>query len=273
MEQKMSFNTICKLEVWFAVFCMMFLLLAGCGEDAEEITKVRDLDYTVVAEEITKVRDLDYTVVAEADLPEPLLELINKKKANPFCFTYDGSGDARSICQGLGAQMTSGYSVVVEGLFLGERATYINNLLLEPGKDELVIENTTYPYIVVKIEDTEYNVVNVVFDFEDMSTKYKDDNGDYRAGVYTSAVALGDSEIELEIVLDSDHINSIRFVNMEESGAATMYPLMEPALQELTEQLTDDIAPEDVVWNENFKYTQMLLMEVINAILEKAAVE
>ncbi len=122
---------------------LLVLSLAGCGKEEEEIKKVKDLDYTVVE---------------EADLPDQLLELVNKKKNSPFCFTYK-SEDACYICQGFGTQASSGYSITVEDLFLGTNAIYIKNTLLGPGKDELVIQTATHPYIVIKIELTDYNVV------------------------------------------------------------------------------------------------------------------
>lgn len=94
----------------------------------------------------------------------------------------------------------------------------------------------------------------------------------YRAGVYTSTVALGDSLLNLELVLDSNHINSVRLINLEES-VATMYPLIEPSLDALAEQLVGGVEPADVRLDDNKKYTQSLLMEVINATLKKAAIE
>ncbi|MDE7297275.1 MAG: hypothetical protein K2N94_00415 [Lachnospiraceae bacterium] len=94
----------------------------------------------------------------------------------------------------------------------------------------------------------------------------------YRAGVYTSTIALGDSLLNLELVLDSNHINSVRLVNLEES-VTTMYPLIEPSLNALAEQLVGGVAPADIKLDDNKKYTQSLLMEVINATLKKAAVE
>lgn len=94
----------------------------------------------------------------------------------------------------------------------------------------------------------------------------------YKAGVYTSAIALNDSVLNLEIVLDSNHINSVRLVNLEES-VTTMYPLMEPALASLAEQLVNGISPDKISYSDDKKFTQMLLMEVIGKTLEKAAVE
>ncbi len=102
--------------------------------------------------------------------------------------------------------------------------------------------------------------------------EYYSTEATYRAGVYTCGISLNDTVLSLEIVLDKDHINSLRLVNLEES-VATMYPLMEPALNALAEQLMGGIAPKDVVLSEETKYTQLLLMEVINQTLEKAALE
>lgn len=133
-----------KVYYLLSICLFMFVMLAGCGSKNDE--------------EITKVKDLDFTVVEEADLPEPLLELINKKKNNAFCLTYKGE-DAFYICQGFGTQPSSGFSITVEELFLGSNAIYIKNTLLGPGKDELVMQTATHPYIVVKIELMDYNVV------------------------------------------------------------------------------------------------------------------
>lgn len=94
----------------------------------------------------------------------------------------------------------------------------------------------------------------------------------YRAGVYTSAVALGDSVLNLELVLDTSHINSVRLVNLEES-VATMYPLIQPSLDALATQLVGGIEPELVRLDDDKKYTQSLLMEVITATLKKAAIQ
>lgn len=132
-----------KIKTYFFLLLFAFCFLSGCGTQNSEITKVKDLDYTVVE---------------EASIPAPLLELINKKKAQPFCLTYK-SDDAYYICQGFGTQATSGYSIAVDELFLGENAIYIKNTLLGPGKDELVMQTATHPFLVIKIEPMEYSVV------------------------------------------------------------------------------------------------------------------
>ena len=93
----------------------------------------------------------------------------------------------------------------------------------------------------------------------------------YRAGVYTSVISLNDSSLNLEVVVDSDHINSVRLVNLDEATAA-MYPLMEPATADISSQLASGIPLEEVTISESSKYTQMLLLEHIEATLEKALI-
>ena len=91
----------------------------------------------------------------------------------------------------------------------------------------------------------------------------------YRAGVYNSVVKLNDSFLNLEVIVDTDHINSVRLVNLDEATAA-MYPLMEPAAADISAQLSSGIALDEVTLSESSKYTQTLLLEEVQKILEKA---
>ena len=88
--------------------------------------------------------------------------------------------------------------------------------------------------------------------------------GQYLPGVYSTA-------IELKVTVDSNHINSIELVNLSESTAA-MYPLMEPALEELASQIYEKQSLEDITYEDDNKYTSMLLLEAIKSALAKASV-
>ncbi len=93
----------------------------------------------------------------------------------------------------------------------------------------------------------------------------------YRAGVYNSVIELNDSFLNLEVVVDTDHINSVRLVNLDEATSA-MYPLMEPAAADLSAQLAAGVSLEEITLSENSKYTQTLLLEGIQHTLKKAAI-
>ena len=91
----------------------------------------------------------------------------------------------------------------------------------------------------------------------------------YRAGVYNSVIELNDSFLNLEVIVDTDHINSVRLVNLDEATSA-LYPLMEPAAADLSAQLSAGVSLENVTLSESSKYTQTLLLEEIQKTLEKA---
>ena len=63
----------------------------------------------------------------------------------------------------------------------------------------------------------------------------------------------------------------IELVNLSESTAA-MYPLMEPALEELASQIYEKQSLEDITYEDDNKYTSMLLLEAIKSALAKASV-
>lgn len=93
----------------------------------------------------------------------------------------------------------------------------------------------------------------------------------YRAGVYNSVISLNDSHLNLEVIVDTDHINSVRLVNLDEATSA-MYPLMEPAVADLSAQLAAGTSLDEITLSESSKYTQTLLLEGIRSTLEKAGV-
>lgn len=91
----------------------------------------------------------------------------------------------------------------------------------------------------------------------------------YIPGVWTSTLVLSDTALNLEIVVDEDHINSVRIVNID-NAITTMYPLVEPTLEELAKQLYDGADVYSIQVSENSKYTQTLLLDAIKATLAKA---
>jgi hypothetical protein len=93
----------------------------------------------------------------------------------------------------------------------------------------------------------------------------------YRAGVWTSSIALSDTAINLEVVVDKNHINKVSIINIDET-VTTMFPLIEPSLEDIATQLYEDVPIEQVKLNEDSKYTQQLLLDAIKAALDKAKI-
>lgn len=126
------------------ILCIiMLLLLCGCSIRKEEEEKLKDLDFTVVEAE---------------EIPTELKEQIEKKKKEVFQLTYEDGGYLYLIV-GYGEQPSTGYSITIEDLYETEHYINIKTGIMGPSKTEKVQEISTYPYIVVKIQNSDKKVV------------------------------------------------------------------------------------------------------------------
>ena len=98
------------------------------------------------------------------------------------------------------------------------------------------------------------------------------DSVKYTAGVYTTSLTLNDNVLNLEVVVDENHINSVRLLNIDEA-ISTMYPLIEPSLSKIEQQLVSGVSLDELEYADDSKYTQMLLVDAIQATLDKATPE
>lgn len=94
----------------------------------------------------------------------------------------------------------------------------------------------------------------------------------YQAGVYTSSILFNDSVLDLEVAVDENEIHSISLVNLDDS-VETMYPLVEPALEELAAQIYESQSLENITYNSENQYTSMVLMNAIEDAVEKAKIK
>lgn len=105
-----------------------------------------------------KVKDLEFTVVEDAQVPDELKELIEQKKAKDFKLTYSNE-DSLYIVVGYGQQPTGGYSIQVRELYMTDNAIVLDTELIGPEKGENAGTEPSYPYIVIKTELLEEQVV------------------------------------------------------------------------------------------------------------------
>ena len=94
----------------------------------------------------------------------------------------------------------------------------------------------------------------------------------YVPGVYTSTIELNGQTFDVEITVDENHINSIALNNLSETATA-MYPLMEPTLESLASQIYTTQSTENISFGDDNKYTSQLLLQAIDAALDKAKAE
>lgn len=126
------------------ISCLIISLsLLGCAMDTGKTEKLRDLEFTVL--------DKD-------EIPESFMEEISKRVEKGFKLTFEDQGYLY-IAEGYGKQETSGYSIEVAELYETENAIYVQTDLIGPGSDEEIVEKATYPYIVLKTESVDKNVV------------------------------------------------------------------------------------------------------------------
>ena len=132
---KKIFSTILSL-------CILFSL---CACSAKELAT-------------EKIRDIYFTVTEEKNIPEELMTMIEEKGTSPFKLTYADQGELY-IAEGYGEQSTSGYSIEVKECFETKNAIYVHTNLIGPSKEEKIVEAKTYPYVVIKLEFIDKNVV------------------------------------------------------------------------------------------------------------------
>ena len=84
--------------------------------------------------------------------------MIAEKETQVFKLTYADQG-ALYVAEGYGEQSTSGYSIEVKDCYETENAVYVRTNLMGPAKDEQIVETETYPYIVIKMEFIDKNIV------------------------------------------------------------------------------------------------------------------
>lgn len=92
----------------------------------------------------------------------------------------------------------------------------------------------------------------------------------YVPGIYTTSIQLGGSTVDIEVVVDENHISSLQLHTLDEA-VTTMYPLIEPSFEELAGQIEANQSLEGITYSDDSRYTSLLLLDAISMSLEKAA--
>ena len=93
----------------------------------------------------------------------------------------------------------------------------------------------------------------------------------YNAGIYTSSILFQNSAIDVQVIVDEKNITDIHFMNLEDSVSA-MYPLIEPALEDLTAQILKKQSLDGISYSPDNQYTSLILLNAIETALEKARI-
>lgn len=91
----------------------------------------------------------------------------------------------------------------------------------------------------------------------------------FSPGIYEASIVLSSNPVNIEVVVDHEQIKSISMVNVSEA-VTTMYPLISSSLTEIASQIVQNNSTENLVFNDENKYTSIILVNAINTALSKA---
>ena len=115
-------------------------------------------------------------------------------------------------------------------------------------------------------------VLLVIMFRPDGSTDQADTGKRYTPGIYTSALTLNNTNLEVEVTVDESRINSIRFSNIDETVTA-MFPLIQPAIEDIAEQVYETQSLDDIALSDDAPYTSQIILDAIKGAVAKAAVQ
>ena len=116
-----------------------------------------------------------------------------------------------------------------------------------------------------------YGSISLIFMFCNKNQGEKETkttNSQYEAGVYTSQVTLNGNPMEISVTLDNNHINAITVTNVSDT-ISTMYPLVQPAFDDIANQIVDSQSVKNVKFSKDSKYTYTMLYDAIVDTINK----
>lgn len=94
-------------------------------------------------------------------------------------------------------------------------------------------------------------------------------NSLYTPGQYTTSLTFQGNVVDVMVTVDENSILDISLNQLEDS-VSVMYPLMEPALEELSSEILSKQSLENINYTGDSKYTSMVLLDAISSSLEQA---
>lgn len=91
----------------------------------------------------------------------------------------------------------------------------------------------------------------------------------YIPGVYSSAITLGENTLNVAVTVDEDTVSGVKIENLDET-VTTMYPLLEPALNEINNQISVVDSVDDITYSKENQYTYIILNQAIKNALGQA---
>ena len=93
----------------------------------------------------------------------------------------------------------------------------------------------------------------------------------YSSGTYTASLVLNSVPMEVSVSVTDNYIQSVDLIATNDS-VASIYPLLHPSLEDIEAQLVSSQSLDMISYENDNKYTCMVLMSAIESALGKAAV-
>ena len=91
----------------------------------------------------------------------------------------------------------------------------------------------------------------------------------FAPGLNSASIVLGSQNVNVEVAVSADRINSIALVPLSDS-VTTMFPLMQPSMDSLAAQIVEKQSLEGIEYPAGSQYTSTALMNAIKTALAKA---
>lgn len=111
-----------------------------------------------------------------------------------------------------------------------------------------------------------------VFMFSSKTSPSGSEDACYIPGVYSAPITLNNTTLAVEVAVDETSIQAVRIRNLDES-IMTMYPLLQPTIEDLSDQLCQLQTLDKVELSTDTPYTSRLLLNAIEIALSQAIVK
>lgn len=102
-------------------------------------------------------------------------------------------------------------------------------------------------------------------------TKTDTEHAKYKAGVYTSSIQFEGQSLDVQVVVDENHINSVSFVNLNDT-VTTMYPLMQSSMDDISKQICSTQSVDNISCSSENQYTFSMLLNAVENALQQAMI-
>lgn len=115
-------------------------------------------------------------------------------------------------------------------------------------------------------------IILLMYMFKDKQKPETETTSKYIPGVYSSTISLGENTLNVSVTVDENIVSGVSIENLDET-VTTMYPLLEPALSEINNQISVVDSVDDITYSKENQYTYIILNQAIKNALEQASVE